>query len=233
MDPLVALRDRGGLRLGLMGGTFDPIHIGHLVTAEEALRQFRLDEIVFIPTGQPPHKTGQVASPEERYTMTCVATASHPHFWVSRLELDSAGMDYTVHTLAALRQVFADDVAFFFITGADAVLDILTWKDPERVLEWCEVIAATRPGYDLSRLADVLSGLAGRDHVHVMEIPSIAVSSSMIRERLRTGVGVRYLVPEGVVTLIEKSGIYTSGADASRAGAPPVRERAEEAGACG
>ncbi|MHB9148581.1 MAG: nicotinate-nucleotide adenylyltransferase [Thermoleophilia bacterium] len=233
MDPLVALRDRRGLRLGLMGGTFDPIHIGHLVTAEEALRQFFLDEIVFIPTGQPPHKTGQVASPEERYTMTCVATASHPQFWVSRLELDSPGMDYTVDTLAALREVFASDVDFFFITGADAVLDILAWKDPERVLEWCEVIAATRPGYDLSRLADVLGGLAGRDHVHVMEIPSIAVSSSMIRERLRAGGGVRYLVPEGVVTLIEKSGIYASGAHASRADAPLARGRAGEGGACG
>lgn len=233
MDPLVALRDRRGLRLGLMGGTFDPIHIGHLVTAEEALRQFRLDEIVFIPTGQPPHKTGQVASPEERYTMTCVATASHPQFWVSRLELDSPGMDYTVDTLRALREVFVSDVGFFFITGADAVLDILTWKDPERVLGWCDVIAATRPGYDLSRLADVLGGLAGRDRVHVMEIPSIAVSSSMIRERLRAGEGVRYLVPEGVLTLIQKSGIYASRADASRPDAPLVHGSAEEAGPCG
>lgn len=208
MDPLIALRNRRGLRLGLMGGTFDPIHIGHLVTAEEALRQFSLDEIVFIPTGHPPHKTHQVASAEARYAMTCVATASNPHFWVSRLELDSPGMDYTADTLVALREVFAPDVEFYFITGADAVLDILTWKDPERVLALCDVIAATRPGYDLARLADVLSGLARRDHVHVMEIPSIAVSSSMIRERLLEGRRVRYLVPEGVDVLIEKSGIY-------------------------
>ena len=103
MDPLVALRGRQGLRLGLMGGTFDPIHVGHLVTAAEALRQFSLDEIIFIPTGQPPHKSGQVASPEDRYAMTCVATASHPHFWVSRLEIDSPGTDYTADTLAALQ----------------------------------------------------------------------------------------------------------------------------------
>ena len=213
MDPFIALRTRRGLRLGLMGGTFDPIHIGHLVTAEEALRQFSLDEIVFIPTGHPPHKSRQVASAEERYAMTCVATASNPQFWVSRLELDSPGMDYTADTLAALGEIFASDVEFYFITGADAVLDILTWKDPERVLALCDVIAATRPGYDLARLADVLSGLARRDHVHVMEIPSIAVSSSMIRERLREGRGVRYLVPEGVDVLIEKSAIYSGPAD--------------------
>ncbi len=213
MDPFPALRNRRGLRLGLMGGTFDPIHIGHLVTAEEALRQFSLDEIVFIPTGHPPHKTHQVASAEARYAMACVATASNPQFWVSRIELDSPGMDYTATTLVALREVFAPDVEFFFITGADAVLDILTWKDPERVLALCDVIAATRPGYDLARLADVLSGLARRDHVHVMEIPSIAVSSSMIRERLREGRGVRYLVPEGVDVLIEKSCIYACPAD--------------------
>jgi nicotinate-nucleotide adenylyltransferase len=216
VDPLVALRDRPGLRLGIMGGTFDPIHIGHLVTAAEALRQFALDEIIFIPTGQPPHKSGQVASPEDRYAMTCVATASHPHFWVSRLEIDSPGTDYTADTLAALRAAFPADTALFFITGADAVLDILTWKQPESVLERCEIIAATRPGYDLTRLSDVLSGLEGRDRVHVMEIPSIAVSSSMIRERLREGREIRYLVPEAVATLIRKSGIYSASGDVPR-----------------
>jgi|SRR5665811_1911467 len=219
VDPLVSLRHRRGLRLGLMGGTFDPIHIGHLVTAEEALQQFSLDEIVFIPTGRPPHKGSQVASSEERYTMTCVATAAHPHFWVSRLEIDSPGMDYTVDTLATLRRVFPADVEFFFITGADAVLEILAWKEPERVLEWCDIIAATRPGYDLARLADVLAGFARRDHVHVMEIPSIAVSSSMIRERLRDGRGVRYLVPDGVGALIHKSRTYGPSMDAPSAGA--------------
>lgn len=219
MDPLVALRGRQGLRLGLMGGTFDPIHVGHLVTAAEALRQFSLDEIIFIPTGQPPHKSGQVASPEDRYAMTCVATASHPHFWVSRLEIDSPGTDYTADTLAALQTVFSPDTHLFFITGADAVLDILTWKQPELVLERCEVIAATRPGYDLTRLSDVLAGLAGRDRVHVMEIPSIAVSSSMIRDRLREGREVRYLVPEPVATLIKKSGVYAGRGDRPPSGA--------------
>lgn len=208
MDPLVRLQERRCRRLGIMGGTFDPIHIGHLVTAEEARQQFALDDIVFIPTGQPPHKSGQIASPEDRFLMTLAATTSHPHFWVSRLEIDSAGADYTVDTLTDLRDRFSEDTSFFFITGADAVLDILAWKEPERVLELCQVIAATRPGYDLGRLAGVLEGLSRREHVHVMEIPSLAVSSSMIRERLRAGKGARYFVPEAVASLIDKAGLY-------------------------
>lgn len=208
MDPLVRLQERRGQRLGIMGGTFDPIHIGHLVTAEEARQQFSLDEIVFMPTGQPPHKAGQIASPEDRFLMTLVATTSNPHFWVSRLEIDAPGADYTVDTLTALRDRFSKETSFFFITGADAVLDILAWKEPERVLELCQVIAATRPGYDLGRLAGVLQGLPRREHVHVMEIPALAVSSSMIRERLRAGKGARYLVPEAVASLIEKARLY-------------------------
>ncbi|MHB8870308.1 MAG: nicotinate-nucleotide adenylyltransferase [Thermoleophilia bacterium] len=225
MDPLVRLQERRGQRLGIMGGTFDPIHIGHLVTAEEARRQFSLDEIVFMPTGEPPHKAGQIASPENRFLMAMLATTSHPHFWVSRLEIDAAGTDYTADTLAALRARFPEDTSFFFITGADAVLDILTWKEPERVLELCQVIAATRPGYDLGRLDGVLEGLARRDHVHVMEIPALAVSSSMIRERLRTGKGARYLVPDGVATFLDKACLYGPGADGKT-----VRSRLEAPG---
>ncbi len=210
MDPTERLRERPGIRLGIMGGTFDPIHIGHLVTAEEARQQFRLDEVVFMPTGVAPHKQGQVAPPETRYLLASIATATNPHFWVSRLEIDAPGVDYTVDTLKKLAEVFPADSKLLFITGADAVLEILTWKQPERVLELCTVIAATRPGYDLGRLAEVLSGLERADRVHTMEIPALAVSSSMIRERLAAGRGVRYLVPEGVAEVIEKSGVYAS-----------------------
>lgn len=217
MDPLVRLQQGRGKRIGIMGGTFDPIHIGHLVTAEEARQQFSLEEIVFMPTGEPPHKSGQIASPDDRFHMTLVATTSHPHFWVSRLEIDAAGTDYTVDTLTALHERLPTGTAFFFITGADAVLDILTWKEPERVLELCQVIAATRPGYDLGRLAGVLEGLPRREQVHVMEVPALAVSSSMIRERLRAGKGARYLVPDEVAALIEKTGVYGPGTDDEKA----------------
>lgn len=208
MDPIERMRMRAGFRLGIMGGTFDPIHIGHLVTAEEARQQFSLDEILFMPTGTPPHKTRQVASPELRHLMVSIATATHPHFWVSRYEMDAPGVDYTVDTLTHISQALSVGTQVFFITGADAVLDILAWKEPERVLQLAAVIAATRPGYDLGRLSGVLGGLERRERVHVMEIPALAVSSSMIRARLTQGRGCRYLVPEGVGELIEKSGVY-------------------------
>ena len=209
MDPIERMRARPGLRLGIMGGTFDPIHIGHMVTAEEARQQFSLDEILFMPTGTPPHKTHQVASADVRHLMVSIATVTHPHFWVSRYEMDVPGVDFTVDTLTHISRILSPGTQVFFITGADAVLDILTWKQPERVLELAAVIAATRPGYDLGRLSGVLAGLESRERVHVMEIPALAVSSSMIRERLEHGRGCRYLVPEGVGELIEKSGVYS------------------------
>lgn len=208
MDPSDPIADPPGLRLGIMGGTFDPIHIGHLVTADEALHQFGLDDILFMPSGEGPHKRRETTPAELRYLMVSVATASHPRFWVSRYEIDRPGLDYTADTLAAFREMMGSEVDLYFITGADAVLDILTWKDPERILSLCTLIAATRPGYDLGRLSTVLDGLLEADRVRVMEIPGLAVSSSMIRERVRHGDSCRYLVTEGVRQLIEKTGCY-------------------------
>jgi nicotinate-nucleotide adenylyltransferase len=215
VDPFERIWDRPRLRVGIMGGTFDPIHIGHLVTADEALHQFGLDDILFMPTGTGPHKQPQVTSAELRYLMVSVAIASHPRFWVSRYEIDRPGIDYTADTLAGLRGVMRDDAELFFITGADAVLDILKWKEPERLLSLCTLIAATRPGYDLGRLSSVLSGLTHLDRVVVMEIPGLAVSSSMIRQRVAAGKGCRYLVLEGVRQLIEKSGVYCDSSPAA------------------
>lgn len=215
-DFISRLRSRTDLRLGVMGGAFDPIHIAHLVTGQEALLQFHLDEVVFMPSGTPPHKERQLAPAELRYLMVALATASHPRFSVSRLEIDRPGVGYTVDTLELLAGALGPGSRVFFVTGADAVLDILTWKQPARVLELCTLIAATRPGYDLSRLATVLdrlepglvgSGLEAR--VRVMEIPALAISSSLIRERLAAGRPVRYLVPEAVAQFIEKSGVYS------------------------
>jgi nicotinate-nucleotide adenylyltransferase len=198
-----------------MGGAFDPIHIAHLVTAQEALLQFCLDEVVFVPSGRPPHKKRRLAPAELRYAMAVVATASHPAFSVSRMEIDRLDVGYTVDTLEYLSATLARDARVFFVTGADAVLEILTWKDPGRVLELCTLIAATRPGFDLSRLSEVLDSLGPQvvgpgpeARVRIMEVPGLAISSSMIRERLQAGLPVRYLVPEAVCQLIEKSGEY-------------------------
>jgi nicotinate-nucleotide adenylyltransferase len=191
-------------RLGVMGGTFDPIHYGHLVTAEEALDQFDLDGVVFLPTGRPWMKAHEVISDaEDRYLMSVIATASNPLFSVSRMEVDRDGPTYTVDTLRALKQERGPKTDLFFITGADAMLEILQWKEPEELFELAHFIAATRPGYDIASFdASQLPG------VTVMNIPALAISSTDIRVRVAGGHPIRYLVPEGVKSYIEKAGLY-------------------------
>jgi len=193
--------------VGVMGGTFNPIHIGHLVTAEEAHYAFALREVVFVPAGQPWQKErSNVADAEHRYLMTVIATASNPHFRVSRMEIERPGPTYTIETLRRLRGEIGD-VELYFITGADAILQILSWKDPEEVLGEARFIAATRPGYDLDRLEKELP--AGfEDRVHVLEIPALAISSTDVRRRVLQGRPVRYLLPEGVARYVEKNGLY-------------------------
>jgi nicotinate-nucleotide adenylyltransferase len=190
-----------------MGGTFDPVHHGHLLTAEEALWQFDLDGVVFVPTGRPWMKEHVVSAPaEDRYLMTVVATARNPRFSVSRMEIDRDGPTHTVDTLRVLREDLGSDTELFFITGADAMLEFGQWREPDEVLRLATVIAATRPGYDLAALE------AGpfRDHpgIVVMPIPALAISSTDVRGRVREGRPIRYLVPEGVVTWIEKADLY-------------------------
>lgn len=189
-----------------MGGTFDPIHHGHLLTAEEAAVQFGLDEVVFVPTGHPWMKEHRdVSAPEHRYLMTVIATASNPRFSVSRIEVDREGPTYTVDTLRELMEE-RGDVDLFFVTGADAMLEIFQWKDPEDILELARFIAATRPGYDLARFEAETP--TRHPNVSVMNIPALAISSTDIRRRVREGRPIRYLVPEGVESYIEKAGLY-------------------------
>lgn len=187
-----------------MGGTFDPIHYGHLVTAEEALEQFELEGVLFVPTGRPWMKEHEVVSPpEDRYLMTVIATASNPLFSVSRVEVDRDGPTYTVETLRSLK---ADlDADLFFVTGADAILEMLQWKEPEELFELAHFIAATRPGYDI---AGFEVPAHAKDAVSVMNIPALAISSTDIRSRVQAGGPIRYLVPEGVKSYIEKAGLY-------------------------
>jgi nicotinate-nucleotide adenylyltransferase len=189
-----------------MGGTFDPIHHGHLVAAAEARWQFDLDSVVFVPTGRPWQKPVGVSPAEDRYQMTMLAIASNPAFTVSRLEIDHEGPTYTVDTLRRLSAQQDENTRLFFITGADAVLQILTWKEPDQVLALAEFITATRPSFDLDRLVSQVPGAAGR--VHPMEIPALAISSSDIRARVARGAPIQYLVPDGVARYIQKHALY-------------------------
>lgn len=184
-----------------MGGTFDPIHHGHLVAASEVAQSFQLDEVIFVPTGRPWQKTDVTLS-EHRYLMTVIATASNPRFTVSRVDVDREGLTYTVDTLRELRQQYPDD-ELFFISGADAVEQILNWKDVEQLWNMAHFIAVSRPGHELS-----LSGLSG-EHVSLLEVPALAISSTDCRARVARGFPVWYLVPDGVVQYIAKHSLYT------------------------
>jgi nicotinate-nucleotide adenylyltransferase len=189
-------------RLGVMGGTFDPVHHGHLVAASEAAARFDLDEVVFVPTGQPTFKLDQdVTASEHRYLMTVIATASNPQFTVSRVDVDREGVTYTVDTLRDLKAA-RPDAELFFITGADAIAQILTWKDADELFSMAQFVAVTRPGHALS-----VDGLPG-DRVRVLEIPALAISSTDVRARERAGQPVWYLVPDGVVQYIAKHRLY-------------------------
>jgi nicotinate-nucleotide adenylyltransferase len=189
-------------RLGVMGGTFDPIHHGHLVAASEVAAQFDLDEVVFVPTGRPTFKLDQeVTLAEHRYLMAVVATASNPSFTVSRVDIDRAGVTFTVDTLRDLK-AGRPEADFYFITGADAIEQILTWKDAEELFSMAQFVAVTRPGHALS-----VDGLPG-DRVHVLEIPALAISSTDVRARAQAGKPVWYLVPDGVVQYIAKHRLY-------------------------
>ena len=185
-----------------MGGTFDPVHHGHLVAASEAAARFDLDEVVFAPTGHPSFKQHQVVSPaEHRYLMTVIATASNPRFTVSRVDVDRAGITYTVDTLRDLTAA-RPGADLFFISGADAIDQILRWKDAAELFKMAHFVAVTRPGHQLS-----VEGLPP-DRVHILEVPALAISSSDIRARARAGEPVWYLVPDGVVRYIAKHGLY-------------------------
>ncbi|HCD3684202.1 TPA: nicotinate-nucleotide adenylyltransferase [Corynebacterium striatum] len=192
-------------RIGIMGGTFDPIHNGHLVAASEVAYRFQLDQVVFVPTGQPWQKAGrEVTAAEHRYLMTMVATASNPRFTVSRVDIDRKGPTYTIDTLRDLRELFPD-AELYFITGADSLASIMSWRDWEVMLEMANFVGVTRPGYELSK--DMLP-LESQTGIELIVIPAMAISSTDCRERAREGEPVWYLVPDGVVQYIAKNNLY-------------------------
>ena len=185
-----------------MGGTFDPIHHGHLVAASEVASLYGLNEVIFVPTGRPWQKSGRdVSEAEDRYLMTVIATASNPRFWVSRADIDRAGPTYTIDTIrdiAALRP----GAELYFITGADALGQILSWKDAADALQLAHFVGVTRPGYELS------DEHLPHDSVTLLDVPALAISSSGIRERVEDGRPVWYLVPDGVVQYLNKHRLY-------------------------
>ena len=188
-----------------MGGTFDPIHHGHLVAASEAAATFALDEVVFVPTGRPWQKeSALVSAAEDRYLMTVVATASNPRFTVSRVDIDRPGHTYTIDTLRDLRQVYGENADLFFITGADALAQILSWKDSDELFALAHFVGVSRPGHDLS--GDGLP--TGR--LSLLQIPALAISSTECRQRAAEDLPVSKLVPDGVVQYIAKHNLYRS-----------------------
>ena len=203
------LRAPGVQRVGLLGGTFDPIHWGHLIMAEEARQQARLDRVLFLPAGEPPHKVGQAITPiAHRLQMVQLAIASHPAFALSRLDVDRPGPHYSVDMVRLFLKQAPAGTEVFFLVGADSLEDMPTWKDPAGLLDLCRVLAMSRPGHelDLERLAQVLPAVRGR--VQVLQMPLIGISGTDIRRRVREGRSIRYLVPEEVRQYILAHGLY-------------------------
>ncbi|PSL56664.1 nicotinate-nucleotide adenylyltransferase [Saccharothrix carnea] len=190
-------------RIGVMGGTFDPVHHGHLVAASEVQARFDLDEVVFVPTGQPWQKSERaVSAAEDRYLMTVIATASNPRFSVSRVDIDRPGPTYTVDTLTDLKVKYPD-ADLFFITGADALEQILSWRRADDVFGLAHFIGVTRPGYEL------VDTHLPPGAVSLVEVPAMAISSTAVRARTASGLPVWYLVPDGVVQYISKRRLYS------------------------
>ncbi len=193
------------IRIGIMGGVFDPIHIGHLFTAEEARIKFSLDKVIFVPCLNPTHKrNGKVTAVKHRLKMSCLATNSNPYFEVSKIEINRSGPSYTIDTIKEFRNIYGCGAKIFFITGADAFLEIETWHKKDNLLKMCQFVAATRPGYDLNKLHQNFKKV-----LHIMEIPLLAISSTDIRYRVRNGLSIKYIVLEEVREYIYQHRLYS------------------------
>lgn len=196
-------------RVGIMGGTFDPIHLGHLVIANEVLNIYKLDEIIFVPAGNPPHKVGMRASSWDRFLMTNIATMSNNKFSVSDIELKNTGKSYTLNTLKAFHNIYAE-TEFFFITGTDAVINLPNWHEPKELLKLCKFIAVSRPGLSKenveSKIEEIRKTFNG--HIELLHVPMLEISSTDIRERISEGISAKYLLPESVEQYIIKNNLY-------------------------
>ena len=198
------------MRVGILGGTFDPVHLGHLIVAEEARVRLRLDRVMFIPAGQPWLKEGQpVTSPKHRLRMVELAVASNPFFKVLASEIDRSGPTYTVDTLEELRRSLGEDTGLYFIVGMDALEQFHRWKEPERLLELCNLVVVSRPGHQGVEINDLVGSYpqAG-ERLVLLTVPRIEISSTELRRRVAEGISIRYLVPEAVEQYIMAHGLY-------------------------
>lgn len=196
-------------KVGIMGGTFDPIHLGHLVVANEALNMYKLDEIIFIPAGNPPHKTGIIASSMDRYLMTVMATLSNEKFSVSDIEIKKLDKSYTLNTLNILMNLY-EHTEFYFITGTDAIIDLPNWHEPEKLLNLCKFIAVSRPGISKevveSRIMEIKNKYKG--DIELLQVPMLQISSTEIRNRFKRGISAKYMLSESVEHYIIKHKLY-------------------------
>jgi nicotinate-nucleotide adenylyltransferase len=193
-------------RVGVFGGTFDPIHLGHLITAEAARRLLALTRVLFVPARVPPHKRKVATPPEQRHHMVVLACADNPHFAVSDVEMHRGGPSYTIETLRALGSDYPAGTEFFLIMGADSVLEIASWKDSDALLAAANVVVLGRPGYELQELPTALA-----DRITVLSTPLVEISSTDIRRLAREGESIRYLVTDSVADYIRSAGLYGSG----------------------
>lgn len=198
-------------KLAIMGGTFDPIHYGHLITAETVRIKYHFDRVLFIPSGNPPHKHRKdISLCEHRYSMIQMAVATNPYFMVSRIEMDREGSSYTIDTIRELRAVLGNGIDIYFITGADALLEILTWKSPDELLTQCKFITVSRPGYErdaISSKVKELKDIFNSDIINV-NVPAVAISSTEIRKNAALGLSIKYMVPECVEQYILNNNLY-------------------------
>lgn len=197
-------------RVGILGGTFDPIHVGHLVTAEAVRNEYKLDKVIFIPAAIPPHKQEQSVTPAlHRYIMTVLATYSNPYFEVSPIEMNRPGPSYTIDTIYELIEKYGEDTEFYFITGADAIAEIPTWDRIEELLGICQFIAATRQGClpNVDNIKEYFGEL-GQKRIHRLNTPELEISSTDIRARIKNGISIKYIVPLPVEQYIYKEGLY-------------------------
>lgn len=220
---MVSVRD--DMKLGVLGGSFDPIHYGHLIAGEEARAALKLSRVIFLPAGQPPHKLHRVLSPAEvRLEMVDIAIASNPHFESSRVDIDRPGPHYTVDTVGILRDQLGVRAEIFFIVGLDSLLEMGSWREPDRLLRLCWLVGVTRPGYegvDLARLDPRIRRWASR--IIVLPIPELNISSSNLRQRVRDGRPIKYQLPEGVEEYIYAKGVYGDGRNDRKCGEREVQ----------
>ncbi len=197
-------------RVGIMGGTFDPIHLGHLAAAEAARASFSLEKVIFVPTGNPPHKAGRITPSHHRLEMVKIATADNPYFEVSDVEVFRPGKSYTIDTIDYFQNLIGNKHEIFFITGADAILEILTWHDVERLMQACKFIAVARPGYALNGLNKELSNLPEyiQKRISVLEVKGLHISSTQVRSDVQSGKSIHNVVPETVADYIYKHNLY-------------------------